>query len=395
MQYAIKALRRLEPSTLIVDAVDVADARRQAEAQGYAVVTVNAKGGLFKFNWKTRTEFPLLNFNQSLLTLLKAGLSLVEAIEALAEREARADIKQVLRRMQEQLYEGLTLSAALERQPEVFPPLYVATVRANEKTGALIEAIERFIAYRAQVDVVRKRIIGAAVYPALILGVGALVILFLMLYVVPRFSQVFEDLGNNIPAMSRLLLQWGKFVHQNGWTVLMAGLALIAASLYALSQKPVQARIGVAITRIPRIGEYVRVYQLARFYRSLGMLLRAGIPIITALDMVVGLLPPAMRTSLEQARRDVKEGQPISAAFEQHHLTTAVSLRMLRVGERTGQMGEMMDRIAVFYDEDIAQAIDWFIRLFEPLLMIVIGMVIGAVVLLMYAPIFELAGSIQ
>jgi general secretion pathway protein F len=395
MQYAIKALRRLESANLLVDAVDVADARRQAEAQGYAVVTVSERARLFGLGWKPRSEFPLLNFNQSLLTLLKAGLSLVEAIEALAEREARSEIKQVLKTLQQQLYEGLTLSAALERQPEIFPALYVATVRANERTGALIEAIERFIAYRAQVDVMRKRIVGASVYPAMILGVGALVILFLMLYVVPRFSQVFEDLGNNIPAMSRLLLEWGKFVHANGWTVLLAGSASMAAVVYALAQKPVQAGLGRAITRIPRIGEYVRVYQLARFYRSLGMLLRAGIPIITALDMVVGLLPPAMRTSLELARSDVKEGQTISSSFETHNLTTAVSLRMLRVGERTGQMGEMMDRIAIFYDEDIAQAIDWFIRLFEPLLMIVIGIVIGTVVLLMYAPIFELAGSIQ
>jgi general secretion pathway protein F len=147
--------------------------------------------------------------------------------------------------------------------------------------------------------------------------------------------------------------------------------------------------------RLPRLGEYVRIYQLARFYRTLGMLLRGGIPIVPALDMVMGLLPTAMRPQLEAARADIRDGQSLSVAFDTRGLSNPVSLRMLRVGERTGQMGEMMERIAAFFDDDIAEAIDWFIRLFEPILMIVMGVVIGVIVLLMYAPIFELAGSIQ
>ena len=146
----------------------------------------------------------------------------------------------------------------------------------------------------------------------------------------------------------------------------------------------------------PRLGGYVRTYQLARFYRALGLLQQAGIPVVTALDMVVvGLLPASMRTALAQARRNIGEGRSMSDAFEANDLTTPVALRLLRVAERTGQMGEMLERAAIFHDEDVAQAVDWFIRLFEPLLMIGIGVIIGLVVLLMYAPIFELAGSIQ
>ena len=395
MQYAVSAIRRTQAVSITLDARDPADARRQAEAQGYAVVRIKAAAGARRGIWRSAPDFPLLQFNQSLLILLRAGLSVVEAIETLADREGRGDTKQVLTRLHEQLKVGLSLSAALEAQPAVFPSLYVASVRANEQTGALTEAIERFIVYRSQADLLRKRVIGAAIYPAMILGVGALVIAFLLLYVVPRFSLVFQDLGDRIPLMSRWLLQWGQFANAHGLALLIAGLLCVAAAAYALSLTGVRLALARQIQRLPRIGEIVRVYQLARFYRALGMLQQAGIPILTALDMVAGLLPATLHTALASARRDIGEGRSISAAFETHGLTTAVSLRLLRVAERTGQMGEMLERTASFHEEDIAQAIDWFIRLFEPLLMIAIGLVIGVVVLLMYAPIFELAGSIQ
>jgi general secretion pathway protein F len=139
----------------------------------------------------------------------------------------------------------------------------------------------------------------------------------------------------------------------------------------------------------------MRLYQLARFYRTLGMLLRGGTPVVTALDMASGLLAPGLQPSLARAREAIREGRAISEAMSAHGLTTAVALRMLRVGERSGRMDEMMDRIAGFLDEEIARWVDWFTRLFEPLLMAFIGVVIGAVVVLMYLPVFELAGSIQ
>jgi general secretion pathway protein F len=396
MQYAIKAFRRLEPVSLTLDAVDVAEARRQAEQQGLTVVEVREPAWWLRLGARSGgRNFPLLQFSQSLLILLDAGLSVVEAIETLAERETRADIKRVLSELHGHLGEGLALSVALERQPEVFPPLYVASIRANERTGTLAEAIKRFILYRSQSETMRKRVIGAYIYPLMIVGVGVLVIAFLLAYVVPRFSLVFQDLGDRIPYLSRLLLDWGRFVHEHGVELLLGSMLLAGLAAYALAQPSVRTAIARGIQRIPRIGEYVRVYQLARFYRALGMLQQAGIPILTALDMVVGLLPSALHAGLRQARRDIAEGVTISAAFEAHGLTTAVSLRLLRVAERTGQMGELLQHTAAFHDEEVAQAIDWFLRLFEPLLMIAIGIVIGIVVLLMYAPIFELAGSLQ
>jgi len=153
--------------------------------------------------------------------------------------------------------------------------------------------------------------------------------------------------------------------------------------------------VGTKLWQIPAIGTRMRLYQLARFYRTLGMLLRGGTPVVSAIDMASDLLAPALKPSLARAREAIREGRTISEAMSLHGLTTPVALRMLRVGERSGRMDEMMDCIAVFLDEEIARWVDWFTRLFEPLLMAFIGIVIGVIVVLMYLPVFELAGSIQ
>ena len=156
-----------------------------------------------------------------------------------------------------------------------------------------------------------------------------------------------------------------------------------------------RAAIMRKVWQIPALGEAMRIYQLARFYRTLGMLLRGGIPLVTAMGMVSSLLQPLLRSSLEKVIVDVREGKPMSAAMEQYGMTTSISIRMLRVGERTGQMGDMMERIGAFYDEEISRVVEWLTKLLEPALMIIIGLVVGLVVVLMYMPIFELAGSIQ
>jgi len=391
MQFRVQALHRLQPVSMQLDALDLADARAQAESQGYAVIGVRAARGAW-LRAAPRPAFALLHFNQ---ILLRAGLSVVEAISTLAERESRPDARRVLDDLRERLATGLPLSTAFERHPGVFPALYVAGVRANERSGGLAEAIERFIVYRAQADLLRKRVVGAAIYPALILAVGSLVIGFLLLFVIPRFSQAFEDMGDRIPYLSRMLLEWGRFVHAHGAAVAATMVVLAAGLAGALRTRRVRGAIARLVLALPRIGDYVRTYELARFYRALGLLQQAGIPILVALDMVAGLLPAGLQPGLAGARRDIGEGRAMSDAFEANGLTTVVAVRLLRVAERTGRMGEMLERTAVFHEDDIAEAIDWFIRLFEPLLMIVMGLVIGLVVLLMYAPIFELAGSLQ
>jgi len=177
--------------------------------------------------------------------------------------------------------------------------------------------------------------------------------------------------------------------------LLVVAAAVLAAAAYGFSRQSVRESLLTSLWRIPAIGERMHIYQLARFYRTLAMLFKGGIPVVSALDMVSGLLQPALRSKLILASTSIREGQTISQAMEAQDLTTPVALSMLRVGERSGNMGEMMERIATFHDEEMARWVDWFTKLFEPLLMATMGIVIGVIVVLMYMPIFDLAGGIQ
>jgi general secretion pathway protein F len=396
MRYRIKAIKAgAGVVSLALDARDEADARAQAAGQGYSVVAVSGATGLRLPALQRRVRFPLLLFTQELLALLQSGISLVEALETLAEKETRAETRGVLGRILDALYEGKPFSAALQVAPGVFPELYVATVKASERTGDLAEALGRYVAYQSQLDVVRKKLVSASIYPAILIGVGTLVTLFLLGYVVPRFSHVYEDMGGDIPFVSRVLMRWGQLVEVHGPLLGVVVLCVAAGLGWWLVQPATRARLLGALRAIPAMGERLRVYQLTRFYRTLGMLLSGGIPVVSALGMVSGLLDPDLRSRLEGASRLIREGKPISVAMEASALTTPVALRLLRVGERTGQMGEMMERIAVFHDEELARWVETFTKTFEPLLMAFIGIVIGGIVVLMYLPIFELAGSLQ
>jgi general secretion pathway protein F len=162
-----------------------------------------------------------------------------------------------------------------------------------------------------------------------------------------------------------------------------------------LRRESVRARMGDALWRVPAIGERLKVYQLARFYRTIGMLLRGGMPLVAALDMGAELLHPLLRERLAAASKAISEGRNVSQSMDEAGLATAVALRMMAVGEKGGNMGEMLEQVAAFHDEELARWMEWFTRLFEPILMAVIGLVIGVIVVLMYMPIFELAGNIR
>lgn len=396
MRYVLKAVSpedRVE--SLELQGPDEASAVRQAESRGYTVLAVRRRPGVAAARGARRARFELALFSQELRVLLEAGLPLVEALQTLAERERAGESRAMLERMCAVVREGNTLSAALAQLPREFPPLYVATVRASERTGDLAPALARYVAYANQIDAVRKRIVNASIYPALLICVGGAVTLFLLLYVVPRFSRIYEDRGAQLPFFSRLLLSWGQLVQGHGLLILGLFGAAAAALAYALCQASVRARLDDALWRLPALGERLKLYQLARFYRTIGMLLRAGTPLVQALRTGGELLHPALRARLDAASRAVGEGRSVSESMEANGLTTPVAMRMLSVGERGGDMGAMMDRIANFHDEEISRWVDRFTRLFEPLLMMAIGLLIGTIVVLMYMPIFELAGSLQ
>lgn len=393
MRYRVTAFQPdLQRVSIVLEATDEAEARRLMDVRGHEVVSIRPDDR--PWGQGRKAAFPLVLFSQELLALLRSGVGIVEAVETLVEKEARGGTREVLERVRTAMGEGQTFSAALLSQPQAFSPLYVASVRASERTSNLAEALERYVDYARRIDDVKGKLINAAIYPVLLIAVSSLVVLFLLAYVVPRFSHVYEDLGDQLPMASRWMLAWGQGIEQHG-LLMLAGLAALIVLALSAPGRRFWARAFQHLWSLPAVGERMRVFQLARLYRTLGMLLRGGIAVVQALDMVQGLLSPTLRPGLIAATRGIRDGLPMSTAFAAQGLTTPVSMRMLSVGERTGNMGDMLERAAAFHDEELARWADRATRVVGPVLMLVMGVLIGAIVVLMYLPIFQLAESIQ
>lgn len=380
--------------SLSLEAASESIALDAARKQGLTVLSVRSQALALPYSGKS-SAFPITLFSIELMTLLEAGLNLVEALQTLSEKELNGERQVVLAGILGAIYRGESFSQAVGRFPQHFPPLYIATLKASERTGNVREALSRYIAYQEELDRVRKKVVSASIYPAILVVVGSLVLAFLMFYVVPRFARVYEGVSANLPFFSELLLAAGRGVQRHGWLIATVGAGAVVCGVYGLSLPRFRAWLTERLWQVPAVGARMKVYQLARLYRTVGMLLRAGIPVVSALDMVRDLLAAHLRPPLARARELIKEGRSMSAALGATGLATPVAARMMAVGERGGEMGEMMERIARFHDDETARFVDWFTRAFEPVLMAVLGVAIGVVVVLMYMPIFELAGSIQ
>jgi general secretion pathway protein F len=393
MQFNVLAVdSRQQVVALDLEAASEALAADQARARGLSVVSLERKGFALP---KRKARFPATLFSMELLSLLQAGLNLVEALQTLSEKESGGERTEVLSAILAAIHRGEPFSQAVAALPRHFSPLYVATLKAAERTGNVPEALGRYIAYQEELDRVRKKIVSASIYPAILVVVGGLVLAFLMFYVVPRFARVYEDMAGTLPLFSKLLLAFGGFVGNNVFVLVGAFCGLVAGAVWAWSRPEVRSWLNTQVWRVPALGKRMKVYQLARLYRTTAMLLRAGIPAVRALDMVRDLLAAHLRPQLMKAKKSIEQGVAMSAALGAVGLATPVAARMMVVGERSGDMGEMLSQIARFHDDEIARTVEWFTKAFEPILMAVLGLAIGGVVVLMYMPIFELAGSIR
>jgi general secretion pathway protein F len=396
VNYLVKAINeRSEIVALELRASNPSAAKDLAARQGLKVLALRPTfAGLFALA-PIGSRFSSTLLSIELLSLLDAGLNLVEAIQALAERASQPESRRVLERLLDAMREGMSFSQSLSRLSEHFSPLYIATVRSSEQTGNVKEALSRYVTYLEEIDRVRKKVISALIYPAILTGAGGLVLSFLIFYVVPRFARVYEGISKDLPVFSKALLALGRAVTQHGWLIAILALALLAGLVYVATDLRMRAAALRWLWRIPSVGERIKAYQLARMYRTLGMLLRAGIPFVRAVGMVEDLLAEHLRAQLASARKAIEEGVSVSAALTAAGLASSVAARMLAVGEGGGQIGEMLERIARFYDDETTRFVEWSTRLLEPALMAALGLAVGGVVVLMYMPIFELAGAIQ
>lgn len=342
----------------------------------------------------TKSAFKLIPFAEELLALQKAGLSISESLKGLHSK-ANESQKPVLQGLMQSINQGQTFSGALAKYPDEFPALLRALVQAAEKTSNLPQAIEKFLEYAQQAHLIKRKISNAALYPSLLLLVGGGVLLFLLMYVIPRFAGVYEGLQGDLPWLSEVLLWWGRTMRDHAGWVLLA-LTAFAYSIYSLiSNTANQHKVLQILLRNSRLANMWQGYRLSRLYRALGLLLSGGIPVQTSLAQVEQLLGEHEVQQLKKVSQRISEGEPLSTALAESKLTTEISFQMLTVGERTGSVGDMLTKTAQFLEADTSKAVEAFSRIFEPLLMALIGLIIGVVVVLMYMPIFELANSLQ
>jgi general secretion pathway protein F len=384
---------RQQVVSLKLEAASATLAADELQARGLTLLSIESRG--LDLSFKRKAKFATTLFSMELAALLGAGLNLVEALQTLADKDDRGERREVLAGLLTAIRRGEPFSQAVAAFPRQFSPLYVATIKSAERTGSLKQALGRYIAYQEELERVKKKIVSATIYPAILCAVGTLVVGFLILYVVPRFARVYEDMSSTLPFFSRVLLNFGSFVGSYGWLIALVLLAAAALGVFALSKPRVRAAINLWIWKIPALGARMKVYQLARLYRTAGMLMDAGIPALRALGMTRDLLAAHLRPQLMFSEKEISRGVKMSAALAAAGLATPVAARMMAVGERGGEMGRMFSEIARFHDDEVARFVDFFTRAFEPILMTVLGGAVGLVVVLMYMPIFELSGSIR
>jgi general secretion pathway protein F len=402
MQYRIVGIRdNASTQALTVEAADAGAARQAASAAGLTAIAVEPleNRGRASFSAAARgrasQSFDVDLFCEEMLALLSAGIPVGEALETLADKDARGPARDLLGAVLRRIQEGQALSAALALRPDVFPPLLTESLRAAERTSDYGPALRRFVRYRRLTRELRARLSAASTYPIILLAVATAVLLFLVGYVVPRFSSVYKGMGDRLPAASRLLLTVGEAIGTHPEVALGALAIAIVAIAFAIRSRAFRAALVRAVTRLPRLRELVEAAEFARLYRSLALLVHGGIPLVGALEMVRGLVPPKLGQRLDACRRLLAEGRPFSTSMAEQGLSTVVADRFFRVGERTGSLAEMMDRAADFHEEEVSRRADWLGRVIGPMMMLVMGVLIGLVVVLMYLPIFELADAVQ
>jgi type IV pilus assembly protein PilC len=369
------------------------------EDQGFFVFEIKRKP--FQFLWdkgKKRQKVDnktLLTFNQELLVLIKAGLPIIQALDTILERYERGALSDILKEVRENVKGGMALSDALEKYPKAFPHLYVASVRAGERTGDLPLTIRRYIAFLKRVEDVRKRFVSALVYPSILVTVASVAIVFLLVYVVPTFSQVYADAGSQLPLPTRILIAFSTTLkHYFPFLI-----ALVAGVWMALRRWTATERgryfTDDLIIRLPFVGEVFSKFAVTSFTRTLATVIGSGIPIVESLKMSVGTLNNVvLERRLLQAVVKVEEGMSLSNAIESVKFMPPLALRMLGVGESTGSLEEMLNDISEYFEADIDARLHLLTTAIEPAIMVIMGLVVGVIIVTMYLPVFKIAGTV-
>ncbi|HUO04308.1 MAG TPA: type II secretion system inner membrane protein GspF [Candidatus Binataceae bacterium] len=339
-------------------------------------------------------ELALLS--RQLSALLSAGVQLTEALGALSDQSPRPVVKRMLSQVRERVREGSTLADAFAAHPDVFPSLYVGMVRAGEQAAALEAVLDRLAEYSERQAEFTSKVRGAMTYPAIMMLVGAGIMGFLVSYVVPQVSTIFEQQKVALPTMTKILLAFSGFL-RDYWLLLAGGIAgIVVGFATAISTPRGRQLYDTAMLRAPYIGPTTIRIICARFARTLGTLLASGVQLLPALDAVKGVVTNSLlRDAVEESRESIREGHGMAQTLAQSGLFPPLLIEMIRVGERSGELEPMLERVADNYEHEVSHSLNQMTTILEPVMTIVMAAVIVFMMLAVLMPIFQLNQMVQ
>ncbi len=377
------------------------EVRSRYSEQGFLVYSVRPRAGLIPVaggGFKRRKKLNLekfLIFNQQFVTLIRAGLPILKGLDLLAERLTDAKLGAYIRNVRDEVRTGAVLSDAFRRQG-VFPPIYVTSVLAGEKSGSLAEVIDRYISYQKLALSVRKKLLVSLMYPSVLMVLVVCLVVFLVTYVVPNFAQLYNTMSADLPALTRYLIAVGTTA-KSYVLIFVAALvaALILFRLWA-RRESAQETLDRLKQRAPVLGGIWTMYQVGQFARVLSTLLVGGIPLVQALETASESMGSRLiRRSLDKTKKMVREGQPLSGAVASTGVFPGLAVDMIEVGESTGALPSMLNSVAEFYEEDVSIRMTAVLSLIEPAIMLFMGLFVAFVLVALYLPIFSLADSLR
>ena len=337
-----------------------------------------------------------LSFNQELLVLLRSGLPVVQILDTLIEQMEAGGFRDALNDIRDDIKSGSGLSDAFIKFPQFFPPLYVAAVKAGEKTGDLPETLARFMIYQKRVEAIRAKVKSAAFYPLLLTSAAVTVVIFLMLFVVPTFTQIYADAKVELPLMTQLLIGFSKLLKQYWYLMIVGGAAAVVGIKALLRSSRGRLKVDRLMLKLPFLGGLKIEYALSGFTRTLGTTLASGTPLVTAMQMSRGTLNNlSLEKEMVQAIQRVEEGTSLSDSLERTGFFPGLALRMISVGETSGSLTDMLGDVAEYYETEVETRLTRLTTMIEPILMMTMGLLIAFIIVAMYVPIFQLAGTVN
>jgi len=373
--------------------------QRELDGEGFHVFSVSRARSRLRLPLVSRAEKvpsqDFLLFNTQLRTLLRAGLPLAQSLELLKSQQTHPHFRALLDKVHQQVTTGVSLSDAFLSLGDVFPKLYANSLRAGERSGELESVIGRFVQYQRLVEGVRKKIVAALTYPAVLVALAVGLVVLLVAYVIPRFSDFYMQFGSELPLPTRIVLVVAQTVASNLILIIVGG-ALVVWGFRTWKKSPAGRRVIDRWTlRIPLLGRLAQQFALSQFTRSLAVLLGGGTPMVPALETAATSVKNVYIAGLFLGCvQEVQEGRPLSDALEDTGRAPGLALAMIRVGESTGALPEMLEHTSNFFDEEIEYSLTRITTLFEPMILVFMGIVIAGLLLAVYYPLLRLVSTI-